>query len=198
MKGRGRRAPSPVLRHLFVLEDEPVPFTPLWRRAALNAAYGDTVAASRPGADAGRSAMVPDLDKGCSNYLSDKFGTVDISKVTKADPFTIRRGRKKPAGGQRPGTFHRPRARSRLSSSRAAMTSRSRWRRHCCSRTTSACRYTRSRTLGLPRAEATLGPRDRAIGARHDALDHRPLAAPRSGSVHDRPVSANIDRKTCA
>jgi len=38
--------------------------------------------------------LIPDLDKGCSDYLSKTMSNLDVSKLVKADPFTIPAWRK--------------------------------------------------------------------------------------------------------
>jgi len=127
---RGRRAAVAVLRHLFVLEDEARSryYPPPDGAGGLNAAYGDTVAPLDQVLTPAGVAWSPTSTR-LFHYLSDKFGTVDISKVTKADPFSDP-GVEKLLEGQRPGHVHGQEHGPAARHARAAMTSRSRWRRH--------------------------------------------------------------------
>ncbi len=105
MKGVVAGAPPSQFFAIYsFLKTSPFRYYLLMAAGGLNAAYGDTIAPLDQVLTPTGISMVPDLDKGCSGYLSDKFGTVDISKVTKADPFTIPVW-KKALEANDPGTF---------------------------------------------------------------------------------------------
>jgi pimeloyl-ACP methyl ester carboxylesterase len=96
--------PSQFFAIYSFLKTSPFRYYLLMAAGGLNAAYGDTAAPLDQVLTPTGVAMVPDLDKGCANYLSDKYGNVDIAKVTKADPFTIPAWKKLLAAND-PGTF---------------------------------------------------------------------------------------------
>ena len=61
----------------------------LMAAGGLNTAYGDAAAPLDQVLTARGMVLVPDLDKGCSDFLSQQLGNVDISSVTRADPFSL-------------------------------------------------------------------------------------------------------------
>ncbi len=61
----------------------------LMAAGGLNAAYGDTAAPLDQVLTPKGMTYLPDLDKGCSDYLSKQLGNVDTASLTKGDPFTI-------------------------------------------------------------------------------------------------------------
>ena len=60
----------------------------------MNTAYGDERAPLDEILTPKGISLIPDLDKGCSDYLSDKYGEVDVATVTKVDPFTVPKWKK--------------------------------------------------------------------------------------------------------
>lgn len=61
----------------------------LMAAGGLNAAYGDRAAPLEEVLTPKGEALLPELDKGCSDDLARKFRDVDIDELTKADPFTV-------------------------------------------------------------------------------------------------------------
>jgi pimeloyl-ACP methyl ester carboxylesterase len=61
----------------------------LMAAGGLNAAYGDKVAPLNQILTPAGRALLPELDKGCSDYLSKKFANLNFDDLVTADPFTI-------------------------------------------------------------------------------------------------------------
>ncbi len=90
MKGVVAGAPPSQFNLLYsFLKTSPYRYYLLMAAGGLNAAYGDAKAPLGQVLTAKGLTLVPDLDKGCSGYLSQQFGTIDISTVTRADPFSL-------------------------------------------------------------------------------------------------------------
>jgi pimeloyl-ACP methyl ester carboxylesterase len=66
----------------------------LMAAGGLNAAYGDKVAPLDQILTPHGLSLLPSLDQGCSDYLSQRFGTLDVSQYSRADPFTVPSWRK--------------------------------------------------------------------------------------------------------
>jgi fermentation-respiration switch protein FrsA (DUF1100 family) len=71
------------------LKTSPFRYYLLMAAGGLNAAYGDAAAPLDQVLTPAGMALIPDLEKGCSDYLSKQMGNVSISTVTKSDPFKI-------------------------------------------------------------------------------------------------------------
>ncbi len=90
LKGVVAGAPPSQFNLIYsFLKTNPFRYYLLMAAGGLNAAYGNAVAPLDQVLTPKGMTFVPDLDKGCSDYLSATLGTIDISTVTKADPFTI-------------------------------------------------------------------------------------------------------------
>ncbi len=90
MKGVVAGAPPSQFNLIYsFLKTSPYRYYLLMAAGGLNVAYGDAAAPLAQVLTPKGLSDVADLDKGCSDYLSQQLGTVDISTVTKADPFTI-------------------------------------------------------------------------------------------------------------
>ena len=66
----------------------------LMAAGGLNAAYGDKIAPLDQILTPQGLSLLPSLNQGCSDYLSQRFGTLDVSQYLKADPFTVPAWRK--------------------------------------------------------------------------------------------------------
>ena len=71
------------------LKTSPFRYYLLMAAGGLNAAYGDAAAPLDQVLTPAGMALIPDLEKGCSDFLSKQMGHLAISSVTKSDPFTI-------------------------------------------------------------------------------------------------------------
>ncbi len=76
------------------LKNSPFRYYLLMAAGGLNAAYGDAAAPLDEVLTPAGKALLPDLQKGCSSYLSKQLGKISIAQATKADPFTIPAWRK--------------------------------------------------------------------------------------------------------
>jgi fermentation-respiration switch protein FrsA (DUF1100 family) len=76
------------------LKTSPYRYYLLMAAGGLNAAYGDEAAPLDAVLTPAGMALVPELEKGCAGYLSEKLGDVSIASATKADPFTVPTWRK--------------------------------------------------------------------------------------------------------
>jgi pimeloyl-ACP methyl ester carboxylesterase len=76
------------------LKTSPYRFYLLMAAGGLNAAYGDDAAPLDQVLTPAGMALIPELEKGCSDYLSQKLGTVSIATASKGDPFTNPKWRK--------------------------------------------------------------------------------------------------------
>lgn len=65
----------------------------LMAAGGLNTAYGDRAPLDQILTPAGMK-LIPLLDKGCAGFLSQKIGNLDVSSLTKGDPFKIPAWRK--------------------------------------------------------------------------------------------------------
>jgi pimeloyl-ACP methyl ester carboxylesterase len=105
MKGVVAGAPPSQFFAIYsFLKTSPFRYYLLMAAGGLHAAYGDSAAPLDQVLTPFGITLTPDLDKGCSDYLARKFGNVDISRVTRADPFTIPAW-KKVLEENDPGTF---------------------------------------------------------------------------------------------
>jgi pimeloyl-ACP methyl ester carboxylesterase len=105
MKGVVAGAPPSQFFAIYsFLKTSPFRYYLLMAAGGLNAAYGDAAAPLDQVLSPAGVALIPELDKGCAGYLSDKFGNVDIATVTKTDPFTVPLW-KKILEANDPGTF---------------------------------------------------------------------------------------------
>ena len=86
----------------------------LMAAGGLNAAYGDERAPLDQVLTPAGMKLLPELDKGCAGDLSDKFGGLDVSKLSKGDPFKVPAW-KKVLEDERPAVLHDARARRRCS-----------------------------------------------------------------------------------
>ena len=69
------------------LKTSPYRYYLLMAAGGLNTAYGDTRAPLDQVLTPAGMDLVPLLDKGCSRDLSEQIGNLDVSKLTKGDPF---------------------------------------------------------------------------------------------------------------
>lgn len=76
------------------LKTSPYRYYLLMAGGGLNAEYGDEAAPLDEILTPEGIALIPELDKTCAGGLSDKFGDVDVSTVTKVDPFTVPKWKK--------------------------------------------------------------------------------------------------------
>jgi hypothetical protein len=70
------------------LKGSPYRYYLLMAAGGLNAAYGDKAPLDEVLTPAGMK-LIPLLSKGCAGYVAQHSGSVDISTVTKVDPFTV-------------------------------------------------------------------------------------------------------------
>ncbi len=90
MKGVVAGAPPSQFNLIYAfLKTSPYRYYLLMAAGGLNAAYGDAAAPLDQVLTPKGMTYVPDLDKGCSDYLSKQLGNVDTASLTKGDPFTI-------------------------------------------------------------------------------------------------------------
>jgi pimeloyl-ACP methyl ester carboxylesterase len=90
MKGVVAGAPPSQFNLIYdFLKTSPFRYYLLMAAGGLNTAYGDTEAPLSDVLTPKGLALISDLDKGCSDYLAAKYGNVDISTVSKVDPFTV-------------------------------------------------------------------------------------------------------------
>ena len=71
------------------LKTSPFRYYLLMAAGGLNAAYGDEAAPLDAVMKPAGLKLLPELEKGCSDYLSDKLGDVASADVIKVDPFTV-------------------------------------------------------------------------------------------------------------
>ena len=76
------------------LQTSPYRYYLLMAAGGLNAAYGNKVAPLGQVLTPAGMKLVPLLDQGCSGFLSAKIGKLDVSGLTKGDPFKIPAWRK--------------------------------------------------------------------------------------------------------
>jgi pimeloyl-ACP methyl ester carboxylesterase len=69
------------------LKTSPYRYYLLMAAGGLNAAYGDKVAPLDQVITPAGMQLLPLLDQGCAGFLSEKLGTLDVSGITKGDPF---------------------------------------------------------------------------------------------------------------
>jgi pimeloyl-ACP methyl ester carboxylesterase len=76
------------------LKTSPYRYYLLMAAGGLNAAYGDKIAPLDQVITPAGMKLLPLLDQGCADLLSKKLGALDVSGVTKGDPFKNPRWRK--------------------------------------------------------------------------------------------------------
>jgi fermentation-respiration switch protein FrsA (DUF1100 family) len=89
------------------LKTSPFRFYLLMAAGGLNAAYGDAAAPLDQVLKPAGVALIPALDKECSDVLARLMGKVSIASVTKGDPFTIPAWRQVLIAND-PGSFSAP------------------------------------------------------------------------------------------
>jgi fermentation-respiration switch protein FrsA (DUF1100 family) len=90
LKGVVAGAPPSQFNLIYsFLKTSPFRYYLLMAAGGLNAAYGDKAAPLDQVLTPKGRTLLPALDEGCTGELSKKFGKVDVSTVTVADPFTI-------------------------------------------------------------------------------------------------------------
>jgi pimeloyl-ACP methyl ester carboxylesterase len=82
-------APSQFGLIYSFLKTSPYRFYLLMAAGGLNAAYGDAAAPLDEVLTPAGMKLIPELEKGCSDYLSKKLGAVKVAGIVKKDPFTI-------------------------------------------------------------------------------------------------------------
>ena len=76
------------------LKSSPYRYYLLMAAGGLNVAYGNQLAPLDQVLTPAGMKLVPDLAKGCTDYLSKVMGNLDVTKLVKADPFTLPAWRK--------------------------------------------------------------------------------------------------------
>lgn len=71
------------------LKSSPYRYYLLMAAGGLNAAYGDDLAPLDQVLTPQGIGYLADLEKGCSGDLAERFGTIDVSQVTRGDPFGV-------------------------------------------------------------------------------------------------------------
>jgi len=90
MKGVVAGAPPSQFNLIYsFLKTSPFKYYLLMAAGGLNTAYGNVQAPLGEVLTAKGLALIPLLDKGCSDYVSSHLANIDISTVTKTDPFTV-------------------------------------------------------------------------------------------------------------
>ena len=92
LKLDGVVAGAPPSQFAFIysfLKTSPYRYYLLMAAGGLNTAYGNKVAPLNQVLTPAGLKLIPDLSKGCSDYLSQVMGNLDITKLTKGDPFKI-------------------------------------------------------------------------------------------------------------
>jgi acetyl esterase/lipase len=94
-KGVVAGAPPSQFNYIYnFLKTSPYRYYLLMAGGGLNAEYGDDAAPLDEILTPEGEKLIPELDKTCAGGLSDKFGKVDVSTVTKVDPFTVPKWKK--------------------------------------------------------------------------------------------------------
>ncbi len=105
MKGVVAGAPPSQFFAIYsFLQTSPFKYYLLMAAGGLNEAYGNRAAPLDAILTAKGLALVPELDKGCSGYVSDQLKNIPITDVTKTDPFKLPQW-KKLLEANDPGTF---------------------------------------------------------------------------------------------
>jgi fermentation-respiration switch protein FrsA (DUF1100 family) len=92
LKLRGVVAGAPPSQFAYIynyLLTSPYRYYLLMAAGGLNAAYGDERAPLDQVLTPAGMKLLPELDKVCAGGLSDKFGGLDVSKLSKGDPFKV-------------------------------------------------------------------------------------------------------------
>lgn len=90
MKGVVAGAPPSQFNLIYTfLQTSPFKYYLLMAAGGLNTAYGNTRAPLDEVLTAKGIALVPQLDKGCSDYVSNLVKDVPVSTLTKTDPFKV-------------------------------------------------------------------------------------------------------------
>jgi pimeloyl-ACP methyl ester carboxylesterase len=92
LKLDGVVAGAPPSQFAFIyafLKTSPFRYYLLMAAGGLNVAYGNKTAPLNQVLTPAGLKLMPDLGKGCSDYLSSVIGNLDVSKLTKGDPFKI-------------------------------------------------------------------------------------------------------------
>ena len=90
MKGVVAGAPPSQFNLIYsFLQTSPFKYYLLMAAGGLNEAYGDAQAPLDQVLTPAGLALIPLLDKGCSDYVSAKLANIAISSVTKTDPFKV-------------------------------------------------------------------------------------------------------------
>jgi pimeloyl-ACP methyl ester carboxylesterase len=71
------------------LKGSPYRYYLLMAAGGLNAAYGDKAAPLDEVLTPAGMKLIPELSRGCSDYLSKKLGKLDVTSAVKGDPFKI-------------------------------------------------------------------------------------------------------------
>jgi pimeloyl-ACP methyl ester carboxylesterase len=90
MKGVVAGAPPSQFNLIYAfLQGSPYKYYLLMAAGGLNTAYGNTRAPLDQVLTAKGLALVPQLDKGCSDYVSNLLENIKVSELTKTDPFKV-------------------------------------------------------------------------------------------------------------
>jgi len=90
MKGVVAGAPPSQFNLIYTfLQTSPYKYYLLMAAGGLNTAYGNTRAPLDDVLTAKGMALVPQLDKGCSDYVSNLVKNIKVSELTKTDPFKV-------------------------------------------------------------------------------------------------------------
>jgi pimeloyl-ACP methyl ester carboxylesterase len=90
LKGVVAGAPPSQFNLIYTaLKNSPFRYYLLMAAGGLNAAYGDVNAPLAQILTPLGLQQIPKLDKGCSGYLAQQFGSLSTTSLVKADPFTV-------------------------------------------------------------------------------------------------------------
>jgi pimeloyl-ACP methyl ester carboxylesterase len=90
LKGVVAGAPPSQFNLIYVfLQGSPFKYYLLMAAGGLNKAYGDARAPLDQVLTPKGLALIPQLDKGCSDYVSKLLENIKVSQLTKADPFKV-------------------------------------------------------------------------------------------------------------
>lgn len=90
LKGVVAGAPPSQFQYIYTfLKTSPYRYYLLMAGAAWNRAYGNSAAPLSEVATAKGIALIPDLSKGCADYIGEVTAKYPLSQIIKTDPFTV-------------------------------------------------------------------------------------------------------------
>ena len=182
LKGVVAGAPPSQFKFIYnVLKNSPFRYYLLMAAGGLNAAYGNVNAPLEQVLTPLGLQQIPKLDKGCTGYLVQQFGSLSTASLVKADPLAPFPPQADAPHRQRSGPVHDRECGSSAHHPRRQRRADPR-RLDAAARRSPVRRRTGGPTLGVSRAKSRRS--DRAVGERHDPVDHAPLRPrPESGSL---------------